>query len=221
MQELKKSRLRAGVLATMCLTALAALATPAAAKDPAPSLVPSLPLSNAPFTYCLTDEATTALREARIELDAVAPATVVTDERGNRCMRGTSDSATLNGDLPGVTASAKGGFAFQRADDKRAEFTDLNSTFRIGRMSTLTVTHLGQKVDFITYTAEGTRLSPTGVSTENAPLYLTPTGADALADAFGTSPLPAGEQLFQADAQIDVLRTGLDLLPVLDLPPGA
>ncbi|MFJ1869455.1 hypothetical protein ACIOD1_33205 [Streptomyces sp. NPDC088097] len=156
-----------------------------------------------PLTFCLTDASATALREADIELDGIAPATLVT-EGGHQCMRAVLASGQINTDLTGLTGSVKGGFAFHRGA-QRAEFADPSATLAPDRTGTYSAVHQGKRVDVMTSTAATVDLSLSKVSTKDLPLRLTQAGADALTAQFTNSPIPAGGQLFAANASFKVL----------------
>jgi hypothetical protein len=93
-------------LATLALTVVLApaCAVPTAAASNRGVLHPLQLQTGDPLTFCLTDASATALREAGFELDAIAPATLVT-EGGHQCMRAVLASGQINTDLTGLTGS--------------------------------------------------------------------------------------------------------------------
>ncbi|MEV7928194.1 MULTISPECIES: hypothetical protein [unclassified Kitasatospora] len=204
---MKKSPVR---LAAVAVLAFAALAPSSASAQAPGALLPPLQLrGGTPFDYCLTDTAAKALSDAGVTFDAVAPATLVT-LNGHQCMHSMLDSGEINTDLSGLTGRARGGFAFQR-DGQRSEFANLELAMKLDRTSVITTEHLGRRIDTLTVTDEGIRLSLTKVSAENTPVNLAAPAANALSQEFGTSPLATGEQLFSATLSFDVLQglTGL------------
>lgn len=200
-----KKFLRRAVFAALALTAVVTStgAVPAASAS-GRGLLPALPLqAGDPVFFCLTDASAKALREADIELEALAPATVVT-EGGHQCMRAVLAAGQINTDLTGLTGWAEGGFAFRRGS-QRAEFAEPRCDLALDRTGTFSAVHQGKRIDVMTSTAANVNLSLSKVSTQDLPMRLTEAGANALAATFTTSPVPAGEQLFAGSASFKVL----------------
>ncbi|ARZ71753.1 hypothetical protein SMD11_6177 [Streptomyces albireticuli] len=197
-------------LAALVALPLAVVVPASVSAQEADPVLPPLQLrGGTPFAYCLTDTAAEALRGAGFTFDAVAPATLGT-ENGHQCMKATLENGQINTDLTGLTGSAKGGFALRKGG-KRAEFAALQLRMKLDRTGTITAEHLGKRIDTLTTSGEGIKTSLTRVSAENTPVNLAPAAADALTAEFGTSPLSAGQQLFSGTAGFDVLQgvTGL------------
>ncbi|MFD8110216.1 hypothetical protein [Streptomyces microflavus] len=204
---MKKSPARLTGLVALALSALVPSAASAQGSDPT---LPALQLrGGTPFAYCLTDASTRALSDAGVTFEALAPATLIT-ENGHQCMKATLDSGQINTDLTGLTGVTKGGFAFRRGA-QRAEFAAMEIHLKLDRTGTITTEHLGKRIETLTTSAQGIKLSLTKVSAENTPVNLAPAAADALAKQFTTTPLAVGQQLFSATVSFDVLRgvTGL------------
>ncbi|MBB5123050.1 hypothetical protein AF335_12100 [Streptomyces eurocidicus] len=196
-----KHRLRALAVA---VTSLAAVATSA------PQTADAAAPAGTPVTFCLTDASAAALRAARIRLAAVAPATLVT-ERGHACVRAAVETGgRINPDLSGGGAAGGGGFAFRRGR-RLAVFESLVARVTPDRTMVISAVHRGRWLDVLTSPTARLKLYLTKVSAEDIPMHLTPDGADALAAAFTTGPLPAGARVFTGSTGVDVLEqvTGL------------
>ncbi|MBT2382459.1 hypothetical protein [Streptomyces sp. ISL-11] len=170
----------------------------------------SLPLrTGTPFTFCLTDAGAKALAGAGMELEAVAPVTIVT-VAGHRCVQWTIDGGRLESDLSAVGATSEGGFVLRRGS-QRAEFTQMLSSIRLGdNVSHGRMLHAGQRIETFTSPASQIKLSATdGIVADDLPVYLAPAAAQAITGDIPASPLTGGQQLFTANAHIGVLPAGL------------
>ncbi|MBT2384449.1 hypothetical protein [Streptomyces sp. ISL-11] len=195
---MKKPCLRVLTLAVVSLGALA------------PSQAPSPLRAGTPVTLCLTDASAAALRAARIELAAVAPATLVS-ENGHPCVRTALATGRIDPDLSGPAPAAGGGFAFHRGQ-QRATFEDLAGAATPDRTLVTSAVHHGRRIDVFSSPSAQLKLFLTKVSAADIPMNLTRTGAAALAKDFTTSPLPANSTVFTGTADFDVLNQVADLL---------
>lgn len=197
--------LRPAAFAALALTAvLTSTGAVPAASGSGKGVLPPLKLqAGSPLTFCLTDASEKALDAAGIELDVIAPSTLVS-EGGHPCMRSVLESGQINTDLTGLVGRTKGGFALHRGS-QRAEFADPNAQLGLNGIATFSAVHQGKRIDVMTASADNASLSLTEVSTKDAPMLLTKAGSDALAAQFTTSPVPAGGQLFAATGTFKVL----------------
>ncbi|ARZ68932.1 hypothetical protein M1P56_33230 [Streptomyces sp. HU2014] len=200
-----KPRLRALALAlaVTSLAASAAFAPQAAGAARAPA--------GTPVTLCLTDASAAALSAARIGLEAVPPSTLVT-ENGHACVRTTVETGRINpGSSSGTGAAGEGGFAFRRGQ-RRAAFENLAASVMSDKIMITSAVHRGRRIDVLASPTARLKLYLTKVSAEDIPMNLTPAGAEALAAAFTTGPLPAGGRLFTGSTGFDVLEQTTGLL---------
>ncbi|KJY36221.1 hypothetical protein [Streptomyces sp. NRRL S-495] len=169
----------------------------------------ALALRDGEIAYCLTDRAANALEREGIVLDAVAPATVRTRD-GHACVQMPLREGYVRLDLTGVVA-AQGGFSLRRTGDGRsADFEDITGTIGLdgaGVVSAGVVSarRHGADTRVLTFTNAGMALFLTELRGRDMPLTLTEACADSLARDFGTSPLPAGEDLAIASGTFRLL----------------
>lgn len=205
-------------LAVISLTASATLAPQATGAARAPA--------GTPVTFCLTDASAAALHAARIGLAAVPPSTLVT-ERGHDCVRTTVETGRINpgsAGSAGTGADGTGGFAFRRGQ-RWAVFENLAASVLPDKTMITSALHRGRRIDVLSSPTAQLKIYLTKVSAEDIPMNLTPAGAEALAAAFTTAPLPAGSRVFTGSTGFDVLEQATRLLglgqhPGLGQDPG-
>ncbi|MGC0420070.1 hypothetical protein [Embleya sp. AB8] len=204
-------------LCALVTVAPALLVSQSATSDAVPprGTVPavSLPLrTGTPWTLCLTDASQRALSDAGMELQAVAPVVLVT-ENGHRCLRWTVDGGGVDNELSAATMDAAGGFALVRGD-RRAEFTDLHGTYTIGddRAHASTVHH-GDRIDTLTTPGNDVVISASGVDIHDAPSLLTQAAAAAVTADIPNSPLRLDDHLFDVDLRVGVLPAAVPVSP--------
>ncbi|MFF1904853.1 hypothetical protein [Kitasatospora sp. NPDC058218] len=194
-------------LLPLAVVLLAVVAAPPAAAARASNRAPApgaLALRDGEILYCLTDGAAAALDGAGIVLDAVAPATVQ-GEGGRACVRMPLRAGYVRLDLTG-RVEAEGGFVLRRTGDGRAAaFEEITGTVGLDGAGTVTARSHGAVAQVLTFTNAGMALTLTELRGRDMPLALTAAGADSLARDFGTSPLPAGADLFTASGTFRLL----------------
>lgn len=193
---LRALALTAAVVAVLLPQTIAVAATSGAVDIPLKA--------NVPATLCLTDSAATALDKAGIAFEAVAPATVVTED-GHPCLHMTVERSALKSDLSGVQVVAVGGFAL-RQGTQRSEFTDTHAAITpLDPTIRATLLHNGQRTETLNAQADKVKLSLTGgVDARDIPITIAPAAADAITADIPDNPLRGGDSLFIGNAQIGV-----------------
>lgn len=210
MTVMSKARLTVGAVAAIMLAGLAT--APAASAEGLPGL-PPLKIKDAKGTFCLTAEASAGLREAGIELRAIAPATIITKD-GRSCLTIVAQGE-FSLDLQSGSATVEGGFALTRASDgAEVEVTEIVGDMPNSKL-TAKVSGEAERIDLVTWKlAEGTVTPDVLTTSVSAQVQLRTTAPTVavLTKHFGTSPIDAGDPLFDVDGKAELIPAATETL---------
>lgn len=163
--------------------------------------------------YCLAPAAAAALAQSGITLKAVAPAKLV-DLDGRPCVSTPILGGSFSPDFAEGDISFDGGFEFVHSDGRRLVMTGLKGNVGTGRVAGDVRGSGSRRFDVLAFVINpvNMHLTPTELKAHIS-FTLTHEGADAFDGAFGSTPVRAGDEIFDGSgkAKIKVMSSGLGL----------
>lgn len=208
------TRPRAWTALTLAVSVTTALST---APASASTLPPLLKVKSGTANLCLGPAAQSALDTAHIGMSTGAPAQLVSTAPQPCATTHVTEGAITLG-LTDGSFPFHGTITFTRAADRAAlTFSDITVTFAVPSTATAVVNgDTAHPITWLTFIPLPGNIMTDGryLIAHDVPLNLTPAGATAFTNTFGTTPLPAGQPLFLGTGYGE-LETGL-----LPLVPG-
>ncbi|MEV5596391.1 hypothetical protein [Streptomyces sp. NPDC052496] len=201
------------LLTTACVTALAltvplggSLSAAAAPQGPRPVPAPQgdqTRLGHGSGDFCLAPGDARALAKAHVRLNAVRPARL-TGNRERRCVTAPITGGTFNRGLSKGELRFDGGFEFTRGG-RYLRVNHLMADFATGRVSGDVRGTRPARAAFLAFTLDrkNVRVS-SGKVTARITFTLTSQGAASFKSAFGTTPVKAGDRLFEGAGTADI-----------------